>query len=82
MRLPSKSKRRVASSYLSPRRSHGVVIEVEHFPDSVWRFLPWKLVANENTPSPPQIGSRYSRLCNSKPGKLSPISFPTAWNLW
>ncbi len=29
MRLPSKSNRSEASSYLSPRRSHGVLIEAK-----------------------------------------------------
>ena len=42
--LPSTPKRSVASSYLSPRRSHGVLNEVEHFHDSLWRFSPWELV--------------------------------------
>jgi hypothetical protein len=44
MRLPSKSNRSEASCYLSPRRSHGVLIEAENFHDSLWRFLPWGFV--------------------------------------
>ena len=44
MRLPSKSGRSAASLYLSPRRSHGVVVEVDHFHGSLWRFSPCLLV--------------------------------------
>ena len=42
--LPSKPNRSVAYSYPSPRRSHGVLNEVELFHDSLWRFSPWVLL--------------------------------------
>ena len=44
MRLPSKSNRNEASLYPSPRRSHGVLTEAEHFYASLWRFSPSPLV--------------------------------------
>ena len=60
MRLPSKSNRSEASSYLSPRRSHGVLNKVEHFHDSLWRFSPWVLVYLRRT-SPRESEALYEK---------------------